>query len=308
MKNLLKPYGPYLVFFAAILWASDAPFRVHLTGSLSSELIVLLEHSIALLILLPFLYASWTEVRNLSIKQWVAVLFIGIGGSALAVMLFTESFHYMNPSVVIVLQKLQPLIAIYLAVTFLKETTPKKFWLWTGVALASAYIISFPKLVPQLFEGETFNPHVFGVLLAVSAAALWGASTVLGRYMLDSVSFKTMLSLRFVVGFIFLLGFNIVTGTLSEVTAMTATDWFYTGIISVTSGVVAMYIYYRGLSTSKASIATIAELGFPFGAVVVNYFFLDAILSPVQLLGMIALVFAIYKLVKVNNTEELVTN
>ena len=54
MKTALSLYGPYLVFLAAILWASDAPFRVHLTESLSSELIVLLEHGIAVVILMPF--------------------------------------------------------------------------------------------------------------------------------------------------------------------------------------------------------------------------------------------------------------
>ena len=301
MKAQLKSYGPYLVFFAAILWASDAPFRIHLTGSLSSELIVLLEHAIAFVILAPLLYSFRAEIIALTKKQWLAVLFIGVGGSALALVLFTESFNYMNPSVVILLQKLQPLIAISLAVSFLKEVTPTKFWLWGGVALASAYIISFPNLVPQLFEGETFNPHIIGVWLALSAAALWGASTVLGRYMLDTVSFKVMTALRFAVALIFLLVFNAYTGSLSEISSMTSTDWFYVFIISITSGVVGMYIYYKGLSHSRASVATIAELGFPFGAVVVNYVFLDAALAPLQFVGMLGLVAAVYYLGKVNS-------
>jgi drug/metabolite transporter (DMT)-like permease len=300
MKAQLKSYGPYLVFLAAILWASDAPFRVHLTGSLSSELIVFLEHTIAFVILAPLLYSYRAEIFTLTRKQWFAVLFIGVGGSALALMLFTESFNYMNPSVVILLQKLQPLIAIALAVSFLKEITPAKFWLWGGVALVSAYIISFPNLTPQLFEGETFNPHIVGVWLALSAAALWGASTVLGRYLLDSVSFKVMTAMRFAVALVFLFGFNVFTGSLAEIATMTGTDWMYIFIVSITSGVIAMYIYYKGLSHSRASVATIAELGFPFGAVAVNYIFLDALLTPMQLLGMFGLVVAVYYLGKVN--------
>ena len=36
-------FGPYLIFFAAMLWATDAPFRLHLTQDLPSNLIVLVE-------------------------------------------------------------------------------------------------------------------------------------------------------------------------------------------------------------------------------------------------------------------------
>ena len=41
-------------------------------------------------------------------RRWLAVAFCGAGGSALATILFTASFHYVNPSVTILLQKLQP--------------------------------------------------------------------------------------------------------------------------------------------------------------------------------------------------------
>ena len=36
-------------------------------------------------------------------------------------MAFTESFHFLNPSLVILLQKLQPVVAILLAAIVLKE-------------------------------------------------------------------------------------------------------------------------------------------------------------------------------------------
>lgn len=296
MSTTITKYGPFLVFFAALLWASDAPFRVFLSESLDSSLIVFMEHAIALVILLPFIFLYREELTTLSRRQWFALLCIGVGGSALALILFTESFSYMNPSVVILLQKLQPLIAIWLAVNFLREMTPRQFWLWVGVALVAAYVISFPGLVPQLYEGEGFNPHIVGIFLALSAAVLWGASTVLGRYVLQDISFRLVTALRFAIAFVFLLGLNTYTGTLSGIASLTQKDILYLVIISCTSGVVAMYLYYRGLSQSRASVATIAELGFPVGAVLINYLFLDAVLEPIQLLAMFVLLFAVYKL------------
>jgi drug/metabolite transporter (DMT)-like permease len=42
----------------------------------------------------------------------VALLVIGIGASAVATMLFTQAFAYGNPTTPLLLQKLQPIIAI----------------------------------------------------------------------------------------------------------------------------------------------------------------------------------------------------
>ncbi|MBP6945995.1 MAG: EamA family transporter, partial [Candidatus Pacebacteria bacterium] len=119
--NFFKKYAPFLVLFAAMLWATDAPFRLHLTEGLSSNFIVLGEHFIAILFILPILLLNWRELKKLKLKEWLAVLFIAIGGSALASVAFTQAFHYLNPSVAILLQKLQPFMVIGLAAIVLKE-------------------------------------------------------------------------------------------------------------------------------------------------------------------------------------------
>ena len=182
----IKKYAPWLVFLAAMLWATDAPFRVHLTKELSSSFIVLAEHFVDVLFVLPILWWKRHELKQLGAKEWVAVLVIAIGSSALASVAFTKAFSYVNPSVAILLQKLQPLIAIGLAASLLREELRSKFWVWTIVALGGAYLISFPKLVPQLFAGEVFNPNTIGVGLALVAAVLWGAGTVLGKIVLTN--------------------------------------------------------------------------------------------------------------------------
>ena len=299
----IKKYAPWLVFLAAMLWATDAPFRVHLTKELSSSFIVLAEHFVDVLFVLPILWWKRHELKQLGAKEWVAVLVIAIGSSALASVAFTKAFSYVNPSVAILLQKLQPLIAIGLAASLLREELRSKFWVWTIVALGGAYLISFPKLVPQLFAGEVFNPNTIGVGLALVAAVLWGAGTVLGKIVLTKVSFQAMTSLRFVLAFVFLLGMNFWQKSIPPLSSVTNTDWLYIAIIAVTSGVVSLFIYYRGLQFTKASIAAIAELGFPLAAVLVNYVFLDATLSAVQALGMAVLLFAVFRLSGINNKE-----
>jgi len=300
MNLFIKKYAPVLVFLAAMLWATDAPFRVYLTKDLSSNFIVLVEHFINLVFVLPLLYVSRESIKKLSRRDWFFVLMIGVGGSALASIAFTQAFHYVNPSVAILLQKLQPFIAILLAGIILKERMPKKFWAWAVVAVSGAYIISFPGLMPRLYDGEVFNPNIIGVSYALLAAALWGASTVFGKYVLNTVTFEAMTALRFAVAFLFLFGLNFGTGGLGEISLLSTIDVLYLVIIGIVSGSMSLLLYYRGLQNTKASIATIAELGFVFASLVINYIFIDAKLASMQVVGIAILLLAVLKLVKVN--------
>lgn len=295
----IEKYGPWLVFLAAMLWASDAPFRVHLTKELPSSLIVLLEHAVDVLCVLPILWWKRADFKKLTRTEWLAVGIIGVGSSALASIAFTQAFSYVNPSVAIVLQKFQPLFAIGLAAAVLGELLPKRFWVWCVVALGGGYILSFPNLVPQTFPGEVFNPNLVGIILAVVAAALWAAGTVLGKLVLSRASFQTMTALRFVVAFLFLFVLNAWQGTLSVIPRMTSTDWLYVVIIALTSGVVSLFIYYKGLQHTPASVATLAELGFPVAAVLINYKFLHVALTPSQIAATIVLLVSIYMLGRV---------
>lgn len=301
MHERLTRWGTLLVFLAAMLWATDAPFRYHLTQNLGASFIVLSEHAVNVLLILPFIFLGWKEIKHLNGKQWLAMLVIGIGASAIATILFTKAFAYVNPSVAIVLQKLQPLIGISLAALFLRERTGRRFWLWAIVALAGAYVISFPELRPQLYFGEVWNPSTVGVFLALGAAALWGAGTVLGRYVLGTaMSFKTVTALRFLLAFLFLIVLNVRSNTFETIHALTGTDILFIIIIAITSGFTSLFIYYKGLENTRASIATLAELGFPFLAVIVNAAALGFFLKPVQIAGMVLLLLAIWRLSRIN--------
>ena len=303
--------GPLLIFVAAMLWASDAPFRLHLTQSLSSDVIVLGEHLFDCLIAIPILAWGWKELRGLSLREWTAIAFIGVFGSAVASIAFTESFHYVNPSVAILLQKVQPLVAIALAWRLLGEVPHRSFWIWSMLALCGAYLISFPGLVPQTYAGEAFKPDWYGALLALAAAVLWAASTVLGKYALRAATFSTVTALRFVIALIFLSVLNASHGTLVEVVSLSVSDWLFVLVIALCSGVVSLFLYYYALSSTRASIATIAELGFPFAAVFVNAYFIPGNWAPGtywglaigQWAGTAILLVAVVMLGRVNRDE-----
>jgi drug/metabolite transporter (DMT)-like permease len=292
--------GPILVTFAAMLWAVDAPFRKLLTIELSSPAIVLMEHLLVSVCVLPLLLTRIAELKRLTLRGWLAVIFVSCGGSALATILFTQSFRYLNPTVAILLQKLQPLIGIALAAVILKERSSKDFWLWALVAVFGAYLVSFPSLKPS---GLTWNSDMLGVVLALGAAVLWAGSTVFGRFALNSVDYQALTALRFLPALALLVVVNVFSGTLGEVAAASSRDWLFVFMTAIIGGFVSLLIYYSGLRSSRASVATLCELGYPLAAVVVNWKFLDATLAPMQVAGGCILIVAIVRLSVVNEQE-----
>lgn len=292
----LLNWGPLFIFLGAMLWATDAPFRVALLKDASPSLVVLCEHLLNAALLFPLLVARRKEVLSMSRQEWAAVGIIAVGGSAIATFAFTSAFAYVNPSVAILLQKLQPIIVILLAYLFLGERMGKRFWPWALLALASAYVLSFPSFIPRLYEGETLNPNVIGVSFALLAAALWGASTVCGRRALRRLDVVTLTGLRFVIAFVFLFVWTASTGELASIVTLTLRDWILLAIVACASGSVSLLLYYRGLKSTKASVATLAELGFPLASVLINFLFLDAALLPAQIIAMIFLLLSVLML------------
>jgi len=288
----MSNWASLLIALAAVLWSTDALFRLPLTHTLSAYTIVFYEHLLAMVFVVPIIIKSWAEVCKLTARQWWAVAFIGIAASALATVAFTASFSYVGPSVAILLQKLQPLVTFGLAFIILGERLPRGFWVWAALALVGAYLVSFPEILPNLV---LYQRGVIGILLALLAAALWGGATVFGRFLLNDVAFPIVTALRFIVALPFLAILALVNGGASSF-ALTPHDFLFLSIIMLGPGFGAMYVYYRGLRVTKASVSALLELMWPLAAVVLNWIFLHDTLTLVQIVGGLVLVGAIARL------------
>ena len=75
--------------------------------------------------------------------------------------------------------KTQPVFAALLARGLLGEPLGRRFWGVLAAALGGAYLVSFGLRLPAAGVEGTAG------LLALGAAALWGGSTVLGRFVLE---------------------------------------------------------------------------------------------------------------------------
>jgi DME family drug/metabolite transporter len=287
--------GPLLIGFSATLWATDALFRVPAARAIDPTLIVLIEHIVVVLTLFPFILFSKRRKNLFQFKksQWLSLILIGSGGSAVATVLFTTSFQFSNPSVVILLQKLQPIIAILLAYRFLGERPSPRFYGWSSLAVISAAILSLPELgLDHFWTGLDLKS--IGAVLSLCAAILWATATVAGRAIALASDFLTVTFWRFVFGLITLFAFFIATGSEVPWSELRNPEMTRSLLyMSYFPGMIAMLAYYAGLRRTPASIATIAELLFPLGAVALNAIFLDVSLEPMQLFASAILLVAV---------------
>jgi len=282
-------HGILLVIAAAMLWGTDSLFRRPLTQSFSPVTIVFLEHVVLVIAMLPFLLRSSGAIRKLGRHDWTALIIIAIGGSVAATSLFTFAIKHGNPSVTVLLQKTQLLFTLLLARWLLTEKPGSRFWLCLVPAAGGAYLVSTPEWRAG-FSPETGQPVT--VLAAVGASALWGASTVLGRYIVARVPVFVLTGLRFAVA----LPALAILFVLQPAAARTLPPTFGTLItlvaMALIPGMAALVFYYRGLQITPATTASIGELAFPVTAVTVNWLVLGIGMSASQLLGGSVLVAA----------------
>jgi len=286
--------GFWLVALGAALWGVDPLFRIILLKSLTSAQIVLLEHVVLFLAAVPVLWRNRADLKAIGFRQSGALLAVSWGGSAVATILFTKALSSGDFNAVLLLQKLQPLFAIGLAAVILKERLPKNFLPLIIVALAGTYLLTFGWSIPF---GHVNSFISVGSLMALGAAALWGGSTVMGRYLLGSMKYETVTSLRFILAL----------PLLFVITSMEGAPWHINGGMGATAavainlllqallpGLLSMMLYYKGLNTTKASYATLAELSFPMTGIIINWIVYQQLVTLPQIIGFALIWMALY--------------
>ena len=301
-----KKLGPYLIMMAAILWALDGILRRSLF-SLPPIIIVFYEHLIGLLIISPFLLKNIKKL-SFSKKEWGALLLVSLLSGVLGTLWFTTALvkvSFISFSVVFLLQKLQPLFAMFFAVVFLKEKISKRYIGWAILALGAAYFVTFKN---GLINFDTGDQTLVAALFALGAAFAWGSSTAFSRFALLRKSNTIVTGMRFFLTSILALAFVFILGQQASLGAPDASQWGRFVIIAFSTGMVALWIYYRGLKNTQVKVATILELTFPFLAVIIDIFLYKNVLAPSQYIAAVILLFAMYKVSRLNTAFDKIYN
>jgi drug/metabolite transporter (DMT)-like permease len=284
-----------LVALAAAMFGTEGLLRRPLLDNMSVASIVLAEHLLLCAFAIPVLIAHRRTLAQLSLRSWLILFIIGAGASGGAALLFTQALNHGNPTTASLLQNAQPLIVVLLALMLLKERLPTTYWPCLVASIVGVYLLSFATFGPVsgLALGE-----LHATAYAIGAAALWASGTVLARLVLREISYVTLTAARIAFALPLIATVAVYDGSIQEsVSGIGAAPLQLIGAALI-PGLLGILLFYRGLSGTKASYAVLAEFTYPAAAIIGNWMILGTTIAPLQALGCLILLTAIFVLVR----------
>lgn len=294
--------GGIAISAAAILWGLDGVVLTPRLYHLPIDYVVFVFHMLPFLLMAVIFRNQFRYLRQFDASDYFFISLVALFGGALGTLSIVKALflvEFQKLSVVVLLQKLQPVFGIALATIILKEKMAKRYLLWASLAIAGGYFLAFGFKAPQIGAG---SQPVLAAGFALLAAFSFGSSTVFSKKILNKYNFYTATFYRYGFTALFMLIYVLANGTITTITETTQTQWLFFLIIAFTTGSGAIYLYYFGLRRVKAMVATICELFFPLSAVLFDYIFNDYQLSTVQWVSAAVMIFSIIQLNRENNT------
>ncbi|CAM3081123.1 DMT family transporter [Streptobacillus felis] len=289
-----------LIIIGAMMWGIDGVLltpRYFQYGIYNVLLIVFIAH------LLPFIYMLITnrkytqdikKIKPLDIFYFILIALFGGTIGTLSIVKALQLSEFNPYSLVILIQKSQPIFAILSAYILLKEKITKKFKIIFVISLLSLYFLTFGLNSPLNIELKSIYPALYSLIAAIS----FGLSTTFSR----KVAVKFNANLSTFIRFMFTSIITLIL--LLKNFTQTKTDIIYIAqnkqililalIISVW-GMIAAKLYYKGLQKTKAIYSTICELAFPLTSVFIDMFLLGNYLDPIRITaGLVLLISIVY--------------
>lgn len=296
--------GAVSISLAAIMWGFDGIVLTPRLYNLDVGLVVFILHALPFLLMHSFLFRQYRYLKDFSGMDYFIFFLIALFGGAIGTLSIVKALFLINfkeLSIVVLLQKLQPVFAISLAAIILKEKISKYFILWASIALVAGYFLTFGLGVPNIATG---SKTTMSALFALLAAFSFGSSTVFSKMILQRYSFKTASFYRYGFTALIMLVYVVLFLKPAQFGQITTVNWAIFLIIAFTTGTGAIFLYYYGLNNVKASLAVICELFFPISTIIFDYAINGSRLSAVQWISAAVMVFAIVNLNRMQKPEK----
>ena len=285
--------GALAICLAAALWGLDGVVLTPRLQGLDVLFVVFLLHAVPFALMQPFLAGSYRELARLAPRDWAVLVLVSLAGGILGTFSIVKALFlvdFQQLSVVVLLQKLQPVFAIVLAALLLRERVSPRFLGRAALALIGAYLLTFGLGTPAAAPEDR---GLAAAGWALAAAASFGSATVLGKRLLGVLDFRRATFGRYGVTSLIALALLAATGRGLPLAEVTQAQWVLVLVIGLTTGSGAIFLYYYGLTRVRAVVSAVCELCLPLSAVAFDYWLNGSRLGGWQWLGALLLVGAI---------------
>jgi len=297
--------GATAISIAAAMWGFDGVVLTPRLYNLDVSFVVFILHALPFILMHAFFSRQYKFLKKFTARDYLILAIIAMFGGAVGTMSIVKALFLINfkeLSVVVLLQKLQPVFAIALAAIILKERLNKYYMIWASIAILGGYFMTFGFGAPDLKTGSNTT---LSAMYALLAAFSFGSSTVFSKMFLKRYDFKTATFYRYGLTALFMLVYIIVAGKTGHFRTITPVNGAIFLIIAITTGSGAIFLYYFGLNRVKATVAIICELFFPISTIIFDYIFNQSRLSWVQWLSAAIMIFAIINLNRSQTPEKI---
>jgi len=149
-KTILK--GTIAISISAILWGFDGVVLTPRLYNLDVVYVVFILHLIPFILMNLFLFKQYNQLKLFVRQDFIIMLLIASFGGVLGTIAIVKALFLVNfeqLTVVVLLQKLQPIFAILLAAILLKEKIKKNFVIWASIAIVASYFLTFGFNLPD---------------------------------------------------------------------------------------------------------------------------------------------------------------
>jgi len=168
--------GAMAICIAATLWGLDGVVLTPRLYSLDIGLVVFIFHALPFLLMNLFMYKQYKHLRNFTAGDVLVFFLLSLLGGAVGTLAIVKALFLVNfkaLTIVVLLQKLQPVFAITLAALLLGEKLKRNFLLWSALAITAGYFLTFGLNLPDF---GTNNNTAMAAGFSLLAAFAFGSS------------------------------------------------------------------------------------------------------------------------------------
>ncbi len=287
------------VVIGSLLFATDAFFREKALTALDPAAVGFLEHGIAFVVLLPWVFVRRRDevkrpLTRVSRKDILLFAVVGIGGSALGTFLFSSAVEKIGAAASLFTMA-QPIFVLGFAWSLLGERFSSFFVPGAIWVVVNMVLLGFTQAGDGSLLSIDENPAAWeGIGVAILATIVWAGSTVAGKSLLSRYSNSVVLIWRWGIAFAtlgLLVAIRGVPLPWEQIFSMSVMlPLLYLGVVAQT---VAFWIYYVGLRRLPASLATFIELLYPLVGMFIPIFASGRPATPIQGFAGLTLLVAI---------------
>ena len=170
--------GAMAICVAATLWGLDGVVLTPRLYSLDIGMVVFIFHALPFLLMNIFMYREYCHLKRFTSGDVLMFFLLSFFGGALGTLAIVKALFLVNfkaLTVVVLLQKLQPVFAITLAALLLGEKLKRNFIVWSALAITAGYFLTFGFRLPDL---QTGGQTALAAGYSLLAAFAFGSSAI----------------------------------------------------------------------------------------------------------------------------------